>query len=331
MPCRGGGFPRARSATGGATVLAVLHEPRFVDLAPAEVYATLLDEGRYLCSERTMYRILAAQQEVRERRESAPASRLPPRAAGRRPNQLWSWDITKLLGPAKWTYFYLYVMLDVFSRYVVGWMVAHGRARNWPSSSSRRRRTPGHRPRATHDPRRPRPGHDFQARRLSAGRPGRHQDPQPASRLQRQPVLGGAVQDAEVPAGIPGPLRLDPGCPGPLPHLLPLVQRRPSSQRPRPAHPARRALRLGRAARDGAGDRARHCLCRPPGTIPAGLPRPPARPEAVWINPPKPPAAEETRGLAATRGGVLDHARPGQLLSAHRSDLDRRGCLEVPA
>jgi len=105
----------------------VLHEPRFVDLAPAEVYATLLDEGRYLCSERTMYRVLAAHQEVRERRNQLRhPSYAAPELLARRPNELWSWDITKLLGPAKWTYFYLYVMLDVFSRYVVGWMVTHG-------------------------------------------------------------------------------------------------------------------------------------------------------------------------------------------------------------
>jgi putative transposase len=97
-----------------------------VDLAPGEVYATLLDEGRYLCSERTMYRVLAANAEVRERRAQLrhPVYAAPELLA-RRPNELWSWDITKLLGPAKWTYFYLYVMLDVFSRYVVGWMVAH--------------------------------------------------------------------------------------------------------------------------------------------------------------------------------------------------------------
>lgn len=109
-----------------AAVLEVLHEPRFVDRAPAEVHAKLLDEGRYLCSERTMYRILEENQEVRERRDQL---RHPPYSAPQllatRPNQLWSWDITKLLGPAKWTYFYLYVILDVFSRYVVGWMVAH--------------------------------------------------------------------------------------------------------------------------------------------------------------------------------------------------------------
>ena len=108
-------------------MLDVLHAPRFVDLAPAEVYATLLDEGHYLCSERTMYRLLAAHHEVRERRNQLRHPRYAaPELLARRPNELWSWDITKLLGPAKWTYFYLYVMLDVFSRYVVGWMVAHG-------------------------------------------------------------------------------------------------------------------------------------------------------------------------------------------------------------
>jgi putative transposase len=118
--------PRALGEAERAAVLEELHTPRFVDLAPGEVYATLLDEGTYLCSERTMYRVLAAHAEVRERRAQL---RHPiyaaPELLARRPNELWSWDITKLLGPAKWTYFYLYVMLDVFSRYVVGWMAAH--------------------------------------------------------------------------------------------------------------------------------------------------------------------------------------------------------------
>lgn len=106
-------------------VLDVLHEPRFVDLAPAEVFATLLEEGRYLCSVRTMHRILAEHAEVRERRNQLrhPAYSKPELLATG-PNQLWSWDITKLHGPAKWTYYYLYVILDVFSRYAVGWMVA---------------------------------------------------------------------------------------------------------------------------------------------------------------------------------------------------------------
>jgi putative transposase len=107
-------------------VLDVLHEPRFVDLAPAEVYAALLDEGRYLCSERTMYRVLAENAEIRERRNQLrhPNYKVPELLATG-PNQLWSWDITKLRGPVKWTYFYLYVILDVYSRYVVGWMLAH--------------------------------------------------------------------------------------------------------------------------------------------------------------------------------------------------------------
>ena len=107
-------------------VLAVLHEPRFVDLAPVQVFATLLEEGRYLCSVRTMHRILAENAESRERRnQRRHPNYTKPELCATRPNQLWSWDITKLRGPAKWTYFYLYVILDVFSRYVVGWMVAH--------------------------------------------------------------------------------------------------------------------------------------------------------------------------------------------------------------
>jgi putative transposase len=107
-------------------VLAVLHEPRFVDLAPAQVYATLLDEDRYLCSERTFYRVLAANAEVRERRDQLRHPHYAaPELLATRPNELWSWDITKLLGPTKWTYYYLYVVLDVFSRYVVGWLLAH--------------------------------------------------------------------------------------------------------------------------------------------------------------------------------------------------------------
>jgi len=117
--------PRALSPTERETALAVLHEPRFVDLAPAQVYTQLLDEDRYLCSERTLYRILAENQEVRERRDQLrhPVYQKPELLATA-PNQVWSWDITKLLGPVKWTYFYLYVLLDIFSRYVTGWLLA---------------------------------------------------------------------------------------------------------------------------------------------------------------------------------------------------------------
>lgn len=117
--------PRALGPTERQTVLAQLNSERFVDQAPAQVYATLLDEGQYLCSVRTMYRILDQHDQVRERRNqlSHPAYQKPELLATS-PNQVWSWDITKLLGPAKWTYFYLYVILDIFSRYAVGWMVA---------------------------------------------------------------------------------------------------------------------------------------------------------------------------------------------------------------
>ena len=106
-------------------VLETLSSPRFVDRAPAEVVATLLDEGQYLCSERTMYRILAASEPVRERRNQLThPSYTKPELVATAPNETWSWDITRLLGPKRWTYFYLYVLLDIFSRYVAGWMVA---------------------------------------------------------------------------------------------------------------------------------------------------------------------------------------------------------------
>ena len=118
--------PRALSAAEREQVLAVLHEDRFVDLAPAEIQAILLDEGTYLCSTSTMYRLLREQHgAVRERRRHAThPARTRPELVATAPNQVWSWDITKLAGPAKWTYYYLYTIIDIHSRYVVGWMVA---------------------------------------------------------------------------------------------------------------------------------------------------------------------------------------------------------------
>jgi len=117
--------PRTLSEPERQQVPDVLHSEPFADKAPAEVYAALLDQGQYLCSIRTMYRLLHQRQEVRERRNQLRhPSYHKPQLVATAPNQLWSWDITKLLGPAKWAYFYLYVILDVFSRYVVGWMLA---------------------------------------------------------------------------------------------------------------------------------------------------------------------------------------------------------------
>jgi putative transposase len=108
------------------TLLDALHSERFADRSPAEIYATLLDEGVYLGSIRTMHRLLKREGESRERRRGhQPRSYSKPELLATRPNELWSWDITKLLGPAKWTYYYLYVLLDVFSRYVVGWTLEY--------------------------------------------------------------------------------------------------------------------------------------------------------------------------------------------------------------
>ena len=117
--------PRALPAAERKDVFDVLCSERFVDRSPAEVFATLLDEGVYLCSERTMYRVLAENRAVRERRPQRSHPHHPkPEVAARGPNQAWSWDITRLPGAAKGTFHYLYVVLDIYSRYVVGWMVA---------------------------------------------------------------------------------------------------------------------------------------------------------------------------------------------------------------
>jgi transposase InsO family protein len=116
---------RALSGAQRQAVLDLLHAPRFADQAPAEIYATLLDEGVYHCSVRTMYRLLGQNGEIRERRRQLrhPVYQKPELLA-EKPNEVWSWDITKLMGPEKWSYFYLYVILDIFSRRVVGWCIA---------------------------------------------------------------------------------------------------------------------------------------------------------------------------------------------------------------
>jgi putative transposase len=116
---------RALTPPERAVVIDTLHSARFVDQAPREIYAQLLDEGRYLCSPRTMYRLLEASLEIRERRDQLrhPQYRKPELLATA-PNQVWTWDITKLRGPQKWTYFHLYVLVDLFSRCVVGWLLA---------------------------------------------------------------------------------------------------------------------------------------------------------------------------------------------------------------
>jgi putative transposase len=111
-------------------VLDLLHSPRFVDSSPAQIYATLLDEGRYLCSIRTFYRLLHSHHEVRERRNQLRhPSYQRPELLATAPSQVWSWDITKLRGPSKGSHYSLYVILDIYSRYVTGWLVAEGESK----------------------------------------------------------------------------------------------------------------------------------------------------------------------------------------------------------
>ena len=126
IPHRDRAQPRALTEAERQAILTELHSDRFADLSPTEVWATLLDEGRYLGSTSTFYRLLRQASGTRERRRQAthPAT-VKPELAATAPNQVWSWDITKLRGPQTWSWFYLYVIIDIYSRYVVGWMVAH--------------------------------------------------------------------------------------------------------------------------------------------------------------------------------------------------------------
>ena len=117
--------PRALSPAEREAILALLNSERFADLSPREIYATLLDQGEYLCSWSTFYRILREHGQTRRRRDQLRRTAYAkPELLATQPRQLWSWDITKLKGPATWSYYYLYVIIDVYSRYVVGWMIA---------------------------------------------------------------------------------------------------------------------------------------------------------------------------------------------------------------
>ena len=232
---------RALSDQEKEDIRTVLNSERFQDQSPREVYAALLDEDIYLSHWRTMYRILDEHDEVRERRNQL---RHPvyakPELLATGPNQLWSWDITKLRGPATWTYFYLYVMLDVFSRYVVGWLLAPTRISGVGrgSDDSRLRQT-ADREGTVDPPCGPRRPHDRQIDDHVDGRPGRYQESQPTSRLGRQPLFGGSVSHLEVPTRLSGPLRFVGRCPSMEPQLLHLVQPGASSHCLEPAHTGR--------------------------------------------------------------------------------------------
>ena len=166
-------------------LLGVLDSERFADVAPPTVYATLLDEGRYHGSIRTMYRLLAGRNQSGERRNQRvhPVCAKPELLAVR-PREVWSWDITKLKGPGKWTCFHLYVILDILSRYVVGWMLALRESAELAEqfiaeTLQKQNIAPGD----AHTARRSRHEHAFKARGGAADRSGSPQNPQPSTRL----------------------------------------------------------------------------------------------------------------------------------------------------
>ena len=180
---------RALDDTECERVLDVLASPRFVDRSPAEVVATLLDEGQYLCSERTMDRILAAGQPVRERRNQLTHPRYTrPELVATAPNQTWSWDITRLPGAKRWTYFYLYVLLDIFSRCVVGWMVAERESAALATPLIEQTCLKQDiQPRGAHPAFGPRRTHDQQVHRPTARRSRRHPLAEPPPGQRRPP------------------------------------------------------------------------------------------------------------------------------------------------
>ena len=177
--------PLALSIAEQDLLLGLLDSERFADVAPAAVFATLLDEGRYHGSIRTMYRLLAAQNQTGERRrQRTHPLYAKPELLAIRPNEVWSWDITKLKGPAKWTCFHLYVILDIYSRYVVGWLIAHRESAELAEqliadTLEKENIAPGH----PHAPCRSRHQHAIEARRCAPHRPRCRQDPQPPARL----------------------------------------------------------------------------------------------------------------------------------------------------
>ena len=269
----------------------MLHSGRFADLAPAEVWATLLDEGTYLGSVSTYYRVLREAGESRERRAQAthPAA-VKPELVATGPNQVYSWDITKLHGPAKWTYYHLYVILDIYSRYAVGWMVATREsaalaekliAATCAKQGITRGQLSIHADRGSSMTSKP-----VALLLADLGVTQSHSRPHVSN---DNPYSEAQFKTLKYRPALPRPVPLDRSRPGALPGLLPLVQQRAPSRRARPAHRRRRPLRPGRSRpgrpRPGPGRR----LPRPPRTL---------RPQ--------------TASPAETARHILDQPAPGQ-------------------
>lgn len=207
--------PNKLTAAEAATILDALRSPRFVDCAPAQVLYTLLDEGVYLASESTYYRLLRAHGEVRERRRQAThPAKVKPELIAAGPNIVWSWDITKLKGPRRGEYYDLYLVLDIFSRYVVAWCVAPSEsgelAKELIANAVARHQVP---PRPAHGARGPWVVDDLEPGGRAAHLPGDRAEPLASAREQRQPLQREPVQDPQVLTSIPGTLRLDPRRP----------------------------------------------------------------------------------------------------------------------
>jgi transposase InsO family protein len=237
--------PHALSPRERAEVLVVCNSERFCNSAPRAIVATLLDEGRYLASASTFYRILGAEGQLHERRAIAShPARVKPELLTTSPNELWSWDITKLPGPAKWTWFSLYLVLDVFSRFIVAWEVATREsaaiAKALFSEAAREQRVQPGQLHVHADSGSPMKG---QVACAVLRRSRYFQDAFATARFQRQPLLRSPLQDAQVPSGVSRVLPL--GRRRARLHAQPraLVQLPTSAQRPCVRHAGRRAFR----------------------------------------------------------------------------------------
>jgi putative transposase len=263
--------PRALESVERQSVLDLLHT-RFIDQAPAQVHATLLDEGTYLCSPRTMYRLLDAAHEIKERRDQVRRPHYAaPELLATRPNEVWSWDISKLLGPAKWTYFYLYVILDIFSRYVVGWMLAtHESAalaeRLIAESCAKHGIQPGQL--TLHADR----GASMRSKPVALlladlGMTKTHSRPHVSN---DNPFSEAHFKTLNYCPQFSGAIRIDRGWPGVRAGLLPLVQPRASSQCARFPDACCRPFRTGRHGARASPTRARHRVCGASRTVRQG-------------------------------------------------------------
>ncbi len=297
---------QALTAADRAAVLTLLHQERFVDLPPAQVWAQVLDAGQVPpCSIRTMYRVLAAHAEVRERRNQLrhPAYHKPELLATG-PNQVWSWDITKLLGPVTWTYYYLYVLLDIFSRYVVGWLLARQEAAALAKvliteSCERQHIAPDQL--IIHADRGPSMTSQPVALLLATlGVVPSHSRPHVSN---DNPFSEAQFKTLKYRPDFPDRVRRLRGCRDVRPAVLPLVQPRASSRCPWPDDTPRHPLRLGRgqmaAARRGPARRLRGA----PGALPARGAGPTAPADGS--------VDQQTPGHAGSR-----RARRGRLMTA---------------